>query len=84
MAKKKQLYFNKVTQQGQEDNICPECDGDAVFVGDYEDGGNDIDITPCSLCDATGIAILNIDYKINIDYMEEGPVHEIVPIFKSK
>ena len=38
MAKKRQLYLNKVTQQGQEDNLCPECDGDGVFVDDYEQG----------------------------------------------
>lgn len=82
--KKKQLYYNKVTQQGQEDNMCPNCDGDAVFIGDCEDGSNDLDITPCSLCNATGIAILDKDYKIDVDYTENGAIHQIIPIFKSK
>ncbi len=82
MAKKKQLYFNKVTEQGLEDNICPECDGDGVFVGDYEDDCKSIDISICSLCDATGVAEYRIDYDIKVHYDEDKPIFEIIPISK--
>ena len=84
MKKKKVLYKSITTNQGQEDNICPECDGDGVFVGDYEDDGKSIQMDVCSLCDATGIAVLNKDYKIIVDYKENGPIHQIIRIFKSK
>ena len=84
MPKKKQIYYNKVTPQGQEDNLCPECDGDGVHIGDYEDDGKSIGIDVCTLCDATGIAILNKDYKIDVDYTKNGPVHQIIRIFNDK
>ena len=84
MSKKRQLYLNKVTKQGQEDNLCPNCDGDGVFVDDYEQGQAVISVDPCGLCDATGIAIIGKDYKIDVDYTENGPIHQIIPIFKSK
>ena len=80
MAKKKQLYYNKTTQQG--DNTCPACDGEAVFVDCYEQGIADVTITPCGLCEGTGLAILNKDYKVNVEYTENGPIHEISLIKK--
>ena len=83
MAKRKQLYYSKVNKLGiTEDNMCPECDGDGVHIGDWEDDGINMDIQECSLCDATGVAILNVDYKVDIDYMEEGPMHQIVKLSK--
>jgi len=80
MAKRKQLYYNKTTQQG--DNTCPECDGDAVDLGDYEQGQANINVRPCGLCEGTGIAVLNKDYKVNVEYTEYGPIHEISAIKK--
>ena len=80
MAKKKQLYYNKTTQQG--DDTCPECNGVAVDLGDYEQGMVDITITPCGLCEGTGVAVLNKDYKVNVEYTENGPIHEISLIKK--
>ena len=82
MAKKKQVYFNKVTQQGQEDNMCPECDGDGVFVGDYEDDCKSIDLTVCYLCNATGVAEYGKDYDIKVNYYEDEPIFEVIPISK--
>jgi len=80
MAKKKQLYYNKTTQQG--DNTCPACDGEAGFVDDYEQGQADIDVRLCGLCEGTGVAVLNKDYKVNVEYTENGPIHEISLIKK--
>ena len=83
MANRKQIYYNKVTKDGiTEDNMCPESDGDGVHIGDWEDDGINMDIQVCSLCDATGIAILNVDYRIDIVYEEKGPVHQIVKLNK--
>ena len=80
MARKKQLYYNKTTQQG--DNTCPACNGDAVELGDYEQGQADIDVRLCGLCEGTGVAVLNKDYKVNVEYTENGPIHEISLIKK--
>jgi len=80
MARIKQLYYNKTTEQG--DNTCPACDGEAVDLGDYEQGQVNIDIRLCGLCDGTGMAILNKDYKVNVEYTEYGPLHEITAIKK--
>ena len=80
MAKIKQLYYNKTTQQG--DDTCPSCDGDAVLVGDYEQGQANIDVRPCGLCDATGVAVINKDYKVSVEYTPDGPIHEIIAIKK--
>ena len=80
MARIKQLYYNKTTEQG--DNTCPACDGEAVDLGDYEQGQVNIDIRLCGLCDGTGMAILNKDYKVNVEYTEYGPIHEITAIKK--
>ena len=80
MAKRKQLYFNKTTQQG--DNTCPACEGEAVFVDDYEQGRIELKVDLCGLCDGTGVAVINKDYKVNIDYTENGPIHEIIAIKK--
>ena len=80
MAKIKQLYYNKTTQLG--DNTCPACEGDAVFVDDYEQGNPVININPCGLCDGTGVAVINKDYKVNVEYTENCPIHEITAIKK--
>ena len=78
MAKKRQLHYSKITHQG--DNMCPLCEGDGVFVGDYEDDGKSIDISVCYLCDATGIAKYKIDYNIKVHYEESEPIFEVIPI----
>ena len=80
MAKIKQLYYNKTTEQG--DNTCPACDGEAVDLGDYEQGQVNIDIRLCGLCDGTGLAVINKDYKVSIEYNKDGPIHEIIAIKK--
>ena len=83
MAKRKQLYYSKVNKDGiTEDNMCPECEGDGVHIGDWEDDCINMDIQICGLCDATGIAILNVDYEIDVNYMEEGVMHQIVKLNK--
>ena len=80
MKKRKVLYTSITTNQGQTDNICPECNGEAVELGDYEQGQADIQVFPCGLCEATGIAVLDEDYKIDIDYTEHGPIHQIIKL----
>jgi hypothetical protein len=82
MAKKRQIYFDKVTQQGLEDITCPVCDGDGVFVGDYEDDGKSIDISVCYLCNATGIAEYGKDYDVKVHYEEDKPIFEVIPMSK--
>ena len=84
MAKRKQLYlvhYNNITGEGvQEDNLCPKCDGDGVFVGDYEDGGKDLDISPCEFCNMTGVSVPNKDYKVEACDTEDGPLYRVVKI----
>ena len=81
MAKKRQLHYSKTTHQG--DNMCPLCEGDGVFVGDYEDDGKSIDLAVCSLCDATGVAEIGKDYNVQVHYQSnDEPIFEIIPINK--
>ena len=81
MKKRKVLYKSIITNQGQTDNICPECNGEAVEVGDYEHGHKGIELWPCSLCEGTGIAIENKDFVVNIEYDPDGgKLVEIIPM----
>ena len=81
MKKSKVLYKSITTNQGQTDNICPECNGEAVELGDYEQGLVNIDVRPCGLCEGTGIAIENKDFVVNIEYDPDGgKLIEIIPM----
>ena len=83
MANKKQLHYSKVTQHGDRDNMCPLCEGDGVFVGDWEDDGKQIDIQVCDLCGGKGIAEYGKDYDVQIHYLSnDEPIFEIIPIDK--
>ena len=83
MANKKQLHYSKVTQHGDRDNMCPLCEGDGVFVGDWEDDGKQIDIQVCDLCGGKGIAEYGKDYDVQIHYQSgDEPIFEIIPIDK--
>ena len=81
MKKRKVLYTSITTNQGQTDNICPECNGEAVELGDYEQGQQEMQVWPCSLCEGTGIAIENKDFVVNIEYDSNGnQLVEIIPM----
>ena len=72
MKKRKQVYLNKITKSGQITiNQCPECEGEGVEIGDYEQGLKGLQIWECGLCEGTGRAIKDIDYEITT-HIPEG------------
>ena len=69
---RKVVYLNKVTKDGSNIyNQCPECEGEGVELGDYEQGMSELQVWPCDLCEGTGRAEEDIDYKL-IVHMIEG------------
>ena len=71
MKQRKQIYLNKITKSGQVAiNQCPECEGEGVELGDYEQGQIEIQVWPCDLCEGTGRAEKDKDYKVIIDIYE--------------
>ena len=74
MRKKKTIYKNIITSQGEViDSKCANCDGDGVFVGDWEDDYKNMDIQICSLCE--GYGYVTKDMIDRVDYDHEGNRH---------
>ena len=76
MAKKKQLYYSKWTNNGIIiDNKCPECDGDGVDFLDFTNAkGGHIVPQLCDRCDGKGLIDESL---IDVDTDEYGSHHII-------